>query len=83
MILPTLLLQKPSARSKAKDHTNALDRRLEAWKKGEIDELIREVRVIPGRFKASNKPKRQEDLAKTFAKLVMEGGSVVRNEVLR
>ena len=53
MILPTLLQQKPSARSKAKDHTNTLDRRLAAWKKGGIDELIREVRVIQGRFKAS------------------------------
>ena len=37
MILPSLLLQKPSARSKAKDHTVALERRLESWKKGDLD----------------------------------------------
>ena len=73
MILPTLLLQKPSAKSKAKDHSVALGRRLAAWKRGEIDELIREVRIIQGRFKDSRRPKRQDDLAKTFAKLVMEG----------
>ena len=73
MILPTLLLQKPSAKSKAKDHSAALGRRLAAWKKGEINELIREVRCIQGRFNASRRPKKQEDLAKTFAKLVMEG----------
>ena len=29
MVLPTLLLQKPSARSKAKDHSECLQRRLE------------------------------------------------------
>ena len=35
MVLPTLLLQKPSARSKAKDHSSALalGRRLKSWQR--------------------------------------------------
>ena len=73
MILPSLLLQKPSARSKAKDHAVALERRVASWRKGQIEELLKEAKTIQRQFKASNKPRRQEDLAKTFAKLVMEG----------
>ena len=34
---------------------------------------MKEAKTIQRQFKASNKPRRQEDLAKTFAKLVMEG----------
>jgi len=73
MILPSLLLQKPSARSKAKDYAIALERRLASWRKGQVEELLKEAKTIQRQFKASNKPRRQEDLAKTFAKLVMEG----------
>ena len=36
MILRTLLLQKPSAKSKAKQHTLSLERRLQLWKTGDI-----------------------------------------------
>ena len=35
MILPTLILQKPSARSKSKEHTEAVERRLQLWRRGE------------------------------------------------
>jgi hypothetical protein len=46
MVLPALLLQKPHARSKAKDHSTHLERRLKLWEKGDIDTLVIEGRTI-------------------------------------
>ena len=34
MVLPTLILQKPSATSKSKEHSAAIERRLTLWKQG-------------------------------------------------
>ena len=39
MVMPNLLLQKPSKNSKAKDHLKALERRLESWISGDLLEL--------------------------------------------
>ena len=46
MLLPILLLQKPHAQSKAKDHALCLSRRLKSWRSGDIDGLMREGQVI-------------------------------------
>ena len=65
-------LQKPSPKSKAKDHQEVLSKRLVLWKEGEIGKLIREGRIIQGRIgklKSSGPP----DKSKVFAKLVLEG----------
>ncbi|CAB4007611.1 Hypothetical predicted protein, partial [Paramuricea clavata] len=71
-VLLAVGLQKPNPKSKAKDHQDALSKRLALWKDGEISKLIREGRIIQsriGKFKGSNHP----DKAKVFAKLVLEG----------
>jgi hypothetical protein len=73
MILPTILLQKPSARSKAKDHSQALERRLNLWKSGKLDELMKEIRHIQKSFTTSRKARPPEDVARSFSKLIMEG----------
>ena len=74
MILPTLLLQKPSPKSKAKQHLISLQRRLELWKTGQLDDLIREARHIQSGFKKSNAPNNTpENLSKKFAKFISEG----------
>ena len=39
MVMPNLLLQKPSKNSKAKDHLKALERRLQSWISGDLLEL--------------------------------------------
>lgn len=65
-------LQKPSQKSKAKDHQDILSKCLALWKDGEINKLLREGRIIQGRIgkrKTSDPP----DRSKVFAKLVMEG----------
>jgi hypothetical protein len=74
MILPSILLQKPSAKSKAKQHQECLQRRLACWRSGDIPKLMQEVRKIQSAFKKSGgKQRKPEDTARTFAKLIMEG----------
>ena len=46
MVLPTLILQKPSATSKSKEHSAAIERRLNLWRQGDLDLLLKEVRFI-------------------------------------
>ena len=41
--MPALLLQKPSKTSKNRDHLDALERRLQLWKIGEIKSLLLET----------------------------------------
>ena len=40
MVLPTLILQKPSATSKSKEHSKAIERRLALWKQGDLNLLL-------------------------------------------
>ena len=72
MILPNLLLQKPSRTSKAKDHLQKLVDRLNLWKKGEISDLLRECRDIQKKVQSS-KRRSSEDSARIFSKLMMQG----------
>ena len=58
MVLPSLLLQKPSATSKTKDHIENLIKRLALWKEGKIDELISEGKVIQKRLKPGKRKER-------------------------
>ena len=55
MVMPSLLLQKPSQKSKSKDHLRALERRLELWESGEVMELLKESDTIQKNMKATNK----------------------------
>ena len=46
MILPNLLMQKPSKTSKAKEHSEKLEERFRLWKEGKIEELIRDGKNV-------------------------------------
>ena len=70
IILPVLMLQKPSKTSKSQEYCKKLEDRLAAWKDGRVDELIQECRIIQ-RF-SSNERRNKEDKAKNFAKLVFQ-----------
>ena len=48
-IMPSLLLQKLSKTSKAKDHLKALERIIDLWSNGNIDELLFEGETIQSR----------------------------------
>ena len=52
--MPGLLLQKLRKSSKAKDHLNALERRLRLWEEGKILELLDKNRTIQERLLSSN-----------------------------
>ena len=36
MVLPALVLQKPSVKSKVKDHRARMEKRMDAWRKGDL-----------------------------------------------
>ena len=49
-VLPILLLQKPSKKSKTKDHIKCLERRLANWSNGDLEELVKESRTLQHRL---------------------------------
>ena len=71
-LLQTVGLQKPGPKSKAKEHQECLKNRLEMWKKGQIDRLMREGCFIQARLPKTTSRKPQ-DQARIFANLIMEG----------
>ena len=74
MILPALLLQRPSPKSRSKDHTKFLQERLAKWKEGAFDELLEECRTIQARLTNRHWAKGESGrTASTFEKLVSEG----------
>ena len=72
MVMPALLLQKPHPWSKAKDHVIYLERCLQLWGSGKLKELLDEGRTIQHQL-SRKPPKHQENTARIFAKLMMEG----------
>ena len=75
MVMPALLLQKPHPRSKAKDHTLHLERRLRQWSEGDLEGLMKEGYTIQHQFSRQhqNRYRSAQQTARVFAKLMMEG----------
>ena len=74
MTMPSLLLQKPHRSSKVKEHIHCLECRLKLWTEGDLDGLLREGRTIQRRLpNLPRDPKSDQQLARSFAKLMMEG----------
>ena len=46
MTLPSLMLQKPHAKSKTRDHISCLRRRLISWGKGDTEDLLKEGKAL-------------------------------------
>ena len=72
-VMPSLILQKPSRTSKAKQHAAAVERRIELWKKGEIHELLAEGEAIQQRLPNIQCKKTMSDLSKKFANNMARG----------
>ena len=53
-VMQLLLLQKLCKQSKAKDHSYHLSRRLDLWKKGSVDELLKEFCCIQNHLKSTH-----------------------------
>lgn len=77
MTLPSLMLQKPHAKSKTHDHISCLQRRLTLWEKGDISSLLKEGRALQKSLARSQPPKRvatdDASAARKFSKMMMEG----------
>ena len=73
IVLPILLLQKPSRISKTKDHVKCLERRLQHWLNGDLEELTREGRTIQQRLPKGGHARASPNLAQTFSNLMFKG----------
>ena len=74
MVMPAVLLQKPSRKSTSKQHSEYLNKRLGLWEDGKFDELMKEAREIQH---AISRPKSKHETAdhkaKVFTKLMRQG----------
>jgi len=73
MVMQTLLLQKPHGKATSKEHVRCLERRLSIWKRGTIDELVREGRTIQHRLRQGKRQVSQDGLAQVFSRLMLQG----------
>ena len=74
MIMPALLLQKPSKESKAKDHKDGLTRRLVLWEKGDLKSLFFEAATIQNMLNRSKNTKASTaQISKKFVKKMQSG----------
>ena len=73
MIMPSLLLQKPSRNLKANDHLMALERRMDIWRNENIMELLHEGETIQKYLKIPNSNKNFGEIMKRFAALMKKG----------
>ena len=73
IVLLALCLQKPGHKSKSKDDQDCLAKRLVSWKKGEVDTLLREGRMIQRSLRNSRRATDPPNKAEIFANLVMTG----------
>ena len=70
LIAGPLLLQKPSASSKSKEHAECLTRRLALWEEGNLSDLLREGKTIQSRLLKS---KPNQSSLKVFSRLMLKG----------
>ena len=73
MVMPSLLLQKPSQKSKSKDHLRTLEWRLDLWESGEVMELLKESDTIQTNMKVTNKTTSINKISKKFTREMMKG----------
>ena len=83
MTMPMLLLQKPSLKSKAKDHSECLNRRLNLWVEGKFDDLMRESRTIQNKLPKPNSLNTPEQCAKKLCKIDASRKSSGSTEITR
>ena len=61
MVLPALVLQKPSKTTKSKDHIKCMERRHSLWKQGNFEALPEEGRASQGRLQPNRRARRYQE----------------------
>ena len=72
-IMPSLLLQKPSKASKAKNHLKALERRIDLWSNGILTSFYLREKQFNHVYITSSHKRSIGELSKTFAILTEKG----------
>ena len=73
-VMALLLLQKPFQKSKPRDHSTCLERRMKSWAEGDFHNLLFEGRSIQSRFQKNNSIHHDEkNLVHNFTKLMFQG----------
>ena len=75
MCMPKLLLQKEYGKARGRENNKAFKRRIEAWKKGNFEELLEEAHAIQERLEQRLSSKMERDRARSFRRK-MEAGLV-------
>ena len=71
MILPSLLLQKPSKKSKAKEDSLKLSQRLILWRERNIIALLHQGKAIQKHLQKQSRSR--EEIEKVFTRLMLQG----------
>ena len=71
IIFLPLMLQKPAAKSKNKDHVRYLKKQLDQWKEGRLSEIVSECEEIQKRMKRSKE--KDESVQRGFTGLMFKG----------
>ena len=66
MIMPSLLLQKPSKKIKSKHHLKALERRMRLWQSYDLLELLQESLTIQRKLKSVKGSRTVAQISKKF-----------------
>ena len=72
LIFISLMTQKASKQSRAKDNHRCLSYRLEQWKNQDITTLLKEAREIQRRLRKSSKVQDERN-EKAFCRLMLQG----------
>jgi len=73
IVLPIFVLQIPNQKFKSKEIAACLERRLAAWKEGDLESLLDEGRLIQHRLPRINRGQSNSQIAHFFANLMMKG----------
>ena len=71
--MQVLLLQKPTKTSKAEDHMQCLEKRLERWKKGDIANLLAKGRCIQAHLPSGGAKESPESISRAFSRMMFQG----------
>ena len=72
-LFQNLILQRPSTKTRPKDISDHIDRRLSLWHEGAFSELLHECQTIQSHLPKMSPSSRNDDLARDFANLMTDG----------
>jgi hypothetical protein len=81
-IMEHLLLQRPHPKAKTKECNDALKRRWNNWKAGDINELLEEANAIQNNLEQLRPEITDEALSKVFNRLMMSGKVTAARQLL-